>query len=587
MSAPAQTSQAVPPLKLTGGRPILCVDDEATHLMLLTRYLSRAGFSSIVAATGIEGLEVLKHQKPALILLDLQMPEMDGFSFLAHLRSSAQLQGVPVVLQTANVTKENIMKSAKLGISGAIAKPFDQNTLISKVQQVLLDALKKAGPATAPATTSEEAPVEERPAEPQGPSGDGAMSAVDLDKFVEQAMNSKALPFTATEVQDVVGSSESDAAELVEIIRQDAVLSATIVRIANSAEYGRGNTRTLEDAVTALGFKQVGKITAELGMLDLADDKCQPGSFSCYNFWMHTIVVANLAERLANMTSLCDPNEALVAGLLHDLSIATVAQNRPDLIIDLTHARAADPTQFVHDEKSALGWSFAQIGEKLMSKWDMPETIAHAVGHHRDAKEGIEQLSGQSRDLTLIVKASDILAHAALTDPLQNYPLLLGAEAMEKLLQQSNINQEAVNREVNSVVREAQTLAMCNFDSKQTPEKVIKKPMDAVAMVRPDRMPASPLGVFLDTAANRVISFRTMGDVTGDKWDAIYIDGPLGGMRFADRSLRDFSSRKELHQHPTFCLATPDLMDTLKGAYSHLPVKLVAAPCWARHLLPT
>lgn len=221
-----------------------------------------------------------------------------------------------------------------------------------------------------------------------------------------------------------------------------------------------------------------------------------------------------------------------------------------------------------------------------MFKWDMPEVIARAVGHYGDAKEGTNQLTGQARDLTLIIKAADILAHAALTDPLQNYPISFGEETMEMLLERSNINQDGINREVNAVVREAETLAMCNFDAKQIPPKLIKSPMGAVAVVKPDRMPASPLGVFLDKAANRLMTFRTINDVTADAWDAIYIDGPTGGMRFVDRCLRDFSAREDLHKYPTMCLATRDMMDTLKGAYGHLPVKLVGSPCWARDLLP-
>ncbi|MCH8853022.1 MAG: HDOD domain-containing protein [Planctomycetes bacterium] len=584
MSASTKISADLSPLQLTAGRPILCIDDEATLLMLMTRFLSRAGYSSIVAATGTEALEVLKHQKPALILLDLQMPEMDGFSFLAHLRNNSEMRDVPVVLQTANVTKQNILKSMKLGISSALAKPYDHNTLIEKVQQTLIGCRKKSETQAAPPV--QDAPATDEPAKPQGPTGEGAMSAVDLDKLIEQSVQSKALPFTVTEVQAVTESKESDAAELIEVIRQDPVLSGAIVRVANSVEYSRGKTRNLDEAVTALGFEQVAKLTAQLGILELADPESQPGKFSCYNYWMHTIVTANLAERFANITGQCEASTALVAGLLHDLSMATVAQVRPDLIIDLTNAGSADPGQFQHDEKAVLGWSFAQIGEKLMSKWEVPELISQAVGHHTDVKEGIEQLSGEARDLTLIIKACDILAHAALTDPLQNYPILLGADAMEMLLKQSNINQEGVNREVNAVVREAETLAMCNFEPDQTPPKLITKPMEAVAVVRPEKMPASPLNVFLEKAAHRVICFRTVNDVTREKWSAIYFDGALGGMRFADRSMRDFSARTDLQEFPTFCLAPADTMNTLKGAYGHLPAKLVTAPCWARELLP-
>ncbi|MCZ6653825.1 MAG: response regulator, partial [Planctomycetota bacterium] len=272
--------------------------------MLLTRYLSRSGYSSIVAATGTEGLEVLKHQTPALVLLDLRMPEMDGFSFLAHLRNNPEHRSIPVVLQTAHLTKQNILKSMKLGISGAIAKPFDENTLMAKVRQTLANSLEKAGPKSE--EQGESTSQANEPAKPQGPAGDGAMSAATLDKFIEQSVQSKALPFAVTEVQAVIDNKESDAAELIEVIRQDPVLSGAIVRVANSVEYSRGNTRNLDEAVTALGFGQVAKLTAQLGMLELAAPVPQPGNFSLFNYWMQTIVPAYIAVRFGNITGQCE-----------------------------------------------------------------------------------------------------------------------------------------------------------------------------------------------------------------------------------------------------------------------------------------
>ncbi|MCG3136711.1 MAG: hypothetical protein HJJLKODD_00546 [Phycisphaerae bacterium] len=65
-------------IRISGGRPVLCLDDEPTHLMLLTRMLSKAGFFCITATTGLEGREVLKYAQPCLVLLELLMPEMDG-----------------------------------------------------------------------------------------------------------------------------------------------------------------------------------------------------------------------------------------------------------------------------------------------------------------------------------------------------------------------------------------------------------------------------------------------------------------------------------------------------------------------------
>ena len=100
-------------------------------------------------------------------------------------------------------------------------------------------------------------------------------------------------------------------------------------------------------------------------------------------------------------------------------------------------------------------------------------------------------------------------------------------------------------------------------------------------------MPASPLNVFLEKAADRVTCFRTVNDVTQEPWNAIYLDGTVGGERFAARSMRNFSMRTDLLEFPTFCLAPADVTNSLKSTYGHLPTKLVTAPCWARALLPS
>jgi DNA-binding response OmpR family regulator/anti-sigma regulatory factor (Ser/Thr protein kinase) len=91
------------------GAPILIIDDDRNHRELISRWLTKEGWPVLEAGNGIEGLKQLEEHRPALILLDLMMPEMDGFGFVEELRRREEYTGIPVVMITAkDLTAEDI-----------------------------------------------------------------------------------------------------------------------------------------------------------------------------------------------------------------------------------------------------------------------------------------------------------------------------------------------------------------------------------------------------------------------------------------------------------------------------------------------
>src|SRR5205823_2990579 len=80
--------------------PALVIDDDPAARELLTRHLTAQGWEVLTASNGREGLERLKQRRPAVILLDLLMPEMDGFAFVEALRREEPWSGIPVVVIT-------------------------------------------------------------------------------------------------------------------------------------------------------------------------------------------------------------------------------------------------------------------------------------------------------------------------------------------------------------------------------------------------------------------------------------------------------------------------------------------------------
>lgn len=113
---------------------ILVVDDEASIREVVTLCLQRlGGWEVVTAASGQEALQQVKAVPPDAIVLDVVMPEMDGFSFLKHLRADPAIPFIPVVLLTANSYLPDPQLFPKLGIIRTIAKPFQPLDLVQQI----------------------------------------------------------------------------------------------------------------------------------------------------------------------------------------------------------------------------------------------------------------------------------------------------------------------------------------------------------------------------------------------------------------------------------------------------------------------
>lgn len=120
-------------------RNILVVDDTRNVQAMLKEYLQSQGFEVLLAYDGREALEVFHDQKPDLILLDVMMPNMDGFQFLNKLRSESDL---PVVMITARQQEADIIRGFELGADDYITKPFKLRELLMRIRAVM----RRAGP---------------------------------------------------------------------------------------------------------------------------------------------------------------------------------------------------------------------------------------------------------------------------------------------------------------------------------------------------------------------------------------------------------------------------------------------------------
>jgi two-component system, OmpR family, response regulator VicR len=120
---------------------VVCIEDEPEMIDLVRLILGRKGFQVIGANGGIEGLDTVRREKPDLVLLDLMMPDMDGWEVYQQIKADPALRDIPVVVVTAKA--QSIDKVLGLHIAKVddyITKPFGPQELLESVAKILGEA---------------------------------------------------------------------------------------------------------------------------------------------------------------------------------------------------------------------------------------------------------------------------------------------------------------------------------------------------------------------------------------------------------------------------------------------------------------
>jgi CheY-like chemotaxis protein len=121
----------------TGGPLIVCADDDADIRELLMFGLGGHGYRVVFAADGTEALRLAESWKPALMILDVAMPGIDGFELTRRLRAGSETSEIPVVLLTARVRDADVQQGYALGADAYITKPFHLDELNREVRRLL------------------------------------------------------------------------------------------------------------------------------------------------------------------------------------------------------------------------------------------------------------------------------------------------------------------------------------------------------------------------------------------------------------------------------------------------------------------
>jgi HD-like signal output (HDOD) protein len=204
------------------------------------------------------------------------------------------------------------------------------------------------------------------------------------------------LPDVALRVNDLAQSPDASLSDLADVILSDVALSAELIRVANCPLYrGRNPVDKVQTAIARLGLKMVKNLVSSLVLEQMFKAPSKLAASHLSDLWEHSADVAAICHVLASKHGGMQPDEAMLAGLIHDigaLPILLQADQRPELLEDTQRLNR------IIDELSA------PVGAAILKSWDFPEHLIAAVSDHQDYQR--DSVNGP--DLVDIVQVANL-----------------------------------------------------------------------------------------------------------------------------------------------------------------------------------
>ena len=132
-------------MKETNKKTLLLVDDDPNLILLVKDYLEFNGYEVLTASQGMEAFRILEENIPDLIICDVMMPEMDGYTFVKEIRQNSRLEWLPVIFLSAKGQSKDRIKGLSQGADVYMVKPFEPDELVAQVRSTLNQSIRLMG----------------------------------------------------------------------------------------------------------------------------------------------------------------------------------------------------------------------------------------------------------------------------------------------------------------------------------------------------------------------------------------------------------------------------------------------------------
>lgn len=419
---------------------VLVIDDCEITCKLLAAALASKGVEVTAHSSPFLGIACARDWKPDIILLDLDMPAMNGVACLKAIRADVALRNTPVIMVSATPAKEMVVRVAQFRVQGIVLKgPRMTEVLRDRLAKMFPDPLlssqtTRAEDRVAPECSRVTLPrpeaisaashqglllvnhraasnnnghcesIIEQVAELPGLDEEWSQLSLDgplnelrrlkpfvtrsqLEKHITDASELRAMGPVTQRVLSLTGSRNSTNDEIARAIKQDQALSLKILRLANSSLYTSGTrVESVAKAVSRIGVAQIHQAVISMAIMDQFDGAGLAGRIQADQFWEHSVATGLIASRVAKLRrgSAEEADAFFTSGLLHDVGRMLFAIYLGDTygtVIE-TADRLGLPLELV--ESRLLLTNHAELTDRLLRRWKLSlEMINPIVAHHQ------------------------------------------------------------------------------------------------------------------------------------------------------------------------------------------------------------
>ena len=533
---------------------LLMVDDDKSIRMLLSHILSKAGYHLEQAENGKEAVKLLESSPIDLILLDIEMPIMDGMRTLGALRGDPKTKNVPVIMLSGQATSEFVKKSIALGATSFIVKQsLKPELVVERIREALAgpsgEGSRSAAGGADAAFLGPEAPQIDQTLWKEKMEAIGRVSKEQTESILESTDLSMIFPSIKEEIEE---SAEGDIADsdLVNTVEQEPAIALSVMKGANFSQEKAGSKASdLETALSWVGNTGLVEIVTKVSQIQAAgDDKVRPWLL---RWWRHSVAVSQIAAELAPAFGL-DQGMVRMAGMVHDIGRLMLLNcelaPRAAAMYELTRNMAV-PT--IYAEQTLLAKNHKQVGEEVCDRYGVPKEVAKICITHDYDDAQRARLEEQAGTLSAIICAADQTAKAI------GYGSTLNDEMMP-LPEQTVTPIVELKVQIDRALAEVETLCMWRIAQSIEPARpTISLAGLTVVFISSLSSECNPFHQALHKAGATVVSFSDAKDLLDNQpeHDVMVFDQTDASLSLVMPNLRRVANQQSFKAIPKILLA--------------------------------
>ncbi len=235
-----------------------------------------------------------------------------------------------------------------------------------------------------------------------------AEKAARITRITKGIINLPTLPRVVSKMIELVDNPKTSAGSLARLVSNDQILTARVLKLANSAYYGfPREIYSVDMAIVVLGFNSVKEIGLSLSVLDTFRDTESNAYFDVSRFWEHSLGCGVAAKTLAKRYAPGYASQAFVAGLMHDIGKIVISLYAKKDFLEIARTVSDKGNTWSEVEQRIIGTDHAQVGGVLAGRWKIPDVIAEAIRFHHTPWG-----SESHQKVAAIVSLANLLCHS-------------------------------------------------------------------------------------------------------------------------------------------------------------------------------